>query len=63
MILSVEVLVEISTENPFLLEPFLVVIKTTPVAPWIPYNEVAAGPFNTEILSISFGLISIALFA
>ena len=38
--------------------PFLVVIKITPAAPRLPYNEVAAAPFNTVISSTSSGLIS-----
>ena len=33
-----------------------------PEAARIPYKAAAAGPFNTVILSISSGLISIALF-
>ena len=38
--------------------PFLVVIKITPDAALEPYKAAAAGPLNTDILSISSGLIS-----
>ncbi|MNL30826.1 hypothetical protein D3C87_1525840 [compost metagenome] len=43
-----------SIELPF---PDLVVIKITPALARAPYNAEAAAPFNTEILSISSGLI------
>jgi len=35
--------------------PFLVVIRTTPLAPWLPYREAALEPFSKLILSISSG--------
>ena len=47
---------------PFVFLPFLVVISRTPLAPSAPYNAEAAPPFETEIDSTSFVLISIPLF-
>ena len=38
------------------------VIKTTPLEPRFPYKTAPADPFNTVILSMSFGLMSAALF-
>ena len=45
--------------KPAPLVPFLVVINITPLAALEPYNAAAFGPFNTEIDSISAGLISV----
>jgi hypothetical protein len=42
--------------------PFLLVIITTPFAAREPYKAAADAPFNIEIVSISSGLISCALF-
>src|SRR3954447_18420524 len=42
--------------------PFFVVMIIAPLAAWRPYKAVAAGPFNTVIDSISFGLMSIPRF-
>ncbi|MNR03506.1 hypothetical protein D3C85_1194010 [compost metagenome] len=44
------------TEKVFF-EPFLVVIITTPFAASLPYKAAADGPLNTEIDSISSGLM------
>jgi len=40
------------------LDPFLVVIITTPLAALDPYNALAAAPFKTLIDSMSSGFIS-----
>ncbi|MNI20243.1 hypothetical protein D3C73_737160 [compost metagenome] len=38
--------------------PDFVVTKITPLAAWLPYNAAADAPFNTEMFSISSGLIN-----
>ena len=45
------------TPAPLLEEPFLVVIKTTPLPALDPYKEVEAASFKIDIDSISDGLI------
>ena len=42
--------------------PDLVVIKTTPFEPLFPYSTAPADPLSTVTDSMSFGLISDALF-
>ena len=49
----------IEIPNPLPFVPFLVVINTTPFAALEPYNAAALGPFNTEMDSISSGLMSV----
>jgi len=52
----------IVTPIPSLFFPPFVVIKITPLVPFDPYNAAAEAPFNTEIDSISLGLMSEAAF-